>query len=229
MINKHMIHFTYKILHPNGKYYVGRHSTNNINDGYMGSGKWPRSIKDKSILKKEIILFYRDFDLLKDAERRLLQEHVGNPDCMNFNNNPIGFAYGDLNPAKSDKEKKRKSLLIGSLNPMYGKQHTVAASLKMSNSRLGKPTWNKGKSGIKTSNKGTPAWNKGLKTGHQSFTDKKHSLASIELMKAKHANREKIQCLHCNRTIDKPNYTRYHGDKCKSKHWHPPCQTLSIL
>lgn len=52
-----MLHYTYKISHPSGKYYLGKHSTENLEDGYMGSGIWPRSIKDKSILSKEILEF----------------------------------------------------------------------------------------------------------------------------------------------------------------------------
>jgi hypothetical protein len=36
-----MRHIIYKITNMvNGKYYVGRHSTTDINDGYMGSGIW---------------------------------------------------------------------------------------------------------------------------------------------------------------------------------------------
>lgn len=34
-----MIHYIYKITNViNGKGYIGKHSTNNINDGYFGSG-----------------------------------------------------------------------------------------------------------------------------------------------------------------------------------------------
>lgn len=212
-----MIHYTYKIVHKYGKYYVGRHSTTNIEDGYMGSGKWPRSIKDKSFLTKEIISYYTDSETLKEAERILLKEHIGKPNCMNFNDSPAGFASGDLNPARTAKEKKRKSLLKGPLNPMFNKKHSEEASAKMSKARSGKPTWNKGKKGVKTSNKGQVAWNKGVKTGHKSFEGKTHSLNSINKMKEKHANREKLACPHCSRIIDKPNYTRYHGDKCKFK------------
>jgi hypothetical protein len=42
-----MIHYTYMTVSDTGKYYVGRHSTSNLFDGYKGSGKWVRSIKKK--------------------------------------------------------------------------------------------------------------------------------------------------------------------------------------
>lgn len=210
-----MIHYIYKLVHTNGRYYIGRHSTKNLDDGYMGSGKWPRSIKNKQEISKEILSYHNSSQELLDAEKSLLAEHINKPLCMNFNNNSIGFSSGDLNPAKSEKERLRKSKQRGELNPMFGKTHTNEIKQKMSEYRKGKPTWNKGLTGIKTSDKGQIAWNKGIQTGYQSFTGKKHSSDSIQLMKKKHANREKLLCPHCSRTIDKPNYTRYHGDKCK--------------
>ena len=33
-----MFHFVYKTYSPSGFYYYGRHSTTNIDDGYLGSG-----------------------------------------------------------------------------------------------------------------------------------------------------------------------------------------------
>ena len=50
-----MQHFIYKTIHISGKYYIGRHSTKNINDGYLGSGRWVKSIKEKSNLSREIL------------------------------------------------------------------------------------------------------------------------------------------------------------------------------
>jgi hypothetical protein len=181
----------------------------------MGSGKWPRSIKDKQNLQKEILSYHNSTTELLEAEKSLLTKHVSKPSCMNFNNNSVGFASGELNPAKTEKEKLRKAKQVGELNPMFGKTHSDSAKLKMSEDRKGKPTWNKGLSGIKTSDKGQTAWNKGIHTGHQSFTGKSHTTETIQLMKEKHANRERLTCPHCSKTIDKPNYSRYHGDKCK--------------
>ena len=131
----------------------------------MGSGKWPRSIKNKQELHKEIIQFCDSAEILLVTEKSFLLEHIGKPLCMNFNNNPVGFASGELNPAKSDNEKRRKSMQTGERNSMFGKTHTDGAKLKMSEGRKGKPTWNKGLTGIKTSDKGQVAWNKGIHTG----------------------------------------------------------------
>lgn len=213
-----MIHYIYKIVHTNGKYYIGRHSTKNIDDGYMGSGKWPRSIKNKKELSKVILAYYDSSKELLEAEKSILAEHISNKMCMNFNNNPVGFASGDLNPARSKKERIRRSLAFkGSNNPMFNKVFTEEEKQRMSNNRKGKPTWNKGLKGIKTSDKGQNAWNKGIHTGYQSFIGKKHKEESILKMKEGHTKRAKLECPHCCKVIDKPNYTRYHGDKCRFK------------
>lgn len=98
-INKHMKHFIYKTTHKNGKYYIGRHSTDNVDDGYIGSGKWPRSIKDKSSLTREILEYADDIETLKILEGQYLASHYGNPDCMNMTLDPTGFDT-DNNPMK---------------------------------------------------------------------------------------------------------------------------------
>jgi len=102
MINNCMKHFIYKTTHVNGKYYIGRHSTNNLDDGYIGSGKWPRSIKDKTELSREILEFAPNSDALKIKEAEYLTEHYGNPNCMNLTIDPMGFNSDD-NPMKNPK------------------------------------------------------------------------------------------------------------------------------
>lgn len=94
-----MKHFIYKTTHVNGKYYIGRHSTENIDDGYMGSGRWPSSIKDRSTLTREILEYAPDPTALKILEGKYLAEHVGQPNCMNRSKDPIGFD-SENNPMK---------------------------------------------------------------------------------------------------------------------------------
>jgi len=97
-----MKHFIYKTTHKNGKYYVGRHSTTNIEDGYIGSGEWPLSIKDKSTLTREILEYANNEDELIQLEGKYLAEHYGKPNCMNRTNDPIGFSSTN-NPMKNPK------------------------------------------------------------------------------------------------------------------------------
>jgi len=56
-----MHHTIYRTSSKSGKYYIGRHSTNNVNDGYLGSGNWVKSIKnDGTFLCKEILCYAND-------------------------------------------------------------------------------------------------------------------------------------------------------------------------
>jgi hypothetical protein len=100
MLNNSMIyHFIYKTTHQNGKYYIGRHSTENLDDGYVGSGLWPKSIKDRKSLTREILEFVYDAETLKKREGEYLREHYGQPGCMNATPDPVGFDT-DNNPMK---------------------------------------------------------------------------------------------------------------------------------
>lgn len=97
MINKDMKHFIYKTTHTNGKYYIGRHSTDNLDDGYVGSGIWPRSIKDKTTLTREILEFVDDVETLILREDVYLKEHFGKQGCMNRTPDAVGFGKGKHN------------------------------------------------------------------------------------------------------------------------------------
>ena len=66
-------HYIYKITNLiNGKIYIGQHTTSNLDDGYMGSGKiLMRAIKKYGVenFRKEIQGFYEDIDELNYMER----------------------------------------------------------------------------------------------------------------------------------------------------------------
>lgn len=129
-----MYHFIYKTMNTSGKYYIGRHSTNNIDDGYFGSGKWIKSLKDKSNLKREIIEFC-DENTIKEREIYYLKENVGKQNCMNFNLNSVGFSHGALNPSKNvEIVKKRSEKIKGENNPSKKEENRkkISESLKKS-------------------------------------------------------------------------------------------------
>lgn len=82
-------HFIYKTTDTrNGKYYIGMHSTDNLNDGYVGSGNRIRKIKyryGKEILKLEILEFLPNRKLLSDREAEIVNsELLNNNMCMNL-------------------------------------------------------------------------------------------------------------------------------------------------
>lgn len=83
-------HYIYKITRNDGsgKYYIGMHSTDDLNDEYFGSGKLiTRAIKKygKELHSKEILEFLPSRQELKLRERELVNEEIMNdPLCMNL-------------------------------------------------------------------------------------------------------------------------------------------------
>ena len=90
-----MKHYTYKITNNiNGKYYYGVHSTDNLDDGYMGSGTLIIKAIDKYGVEnftKEILEF---FDTAREAYAReaelVTRKEVDNPMCYNIRGGGVG-------------------------------------------------------------------------------------------------------------------------------------------
>ena len=82
-------HYLYKTTNLiNNKYYYGIHSTNNLNDGYLGSGKKLRySIRKygKENFKREILYYFDNREELGKAEKNLItEEMLRDKMCMNI-------------------------------------------------------------------------------------------------------------------------------------------------
>ena len=82
-------HFIYKTTNLlSGKYYIGMHSTNDLNDGYMGSGKRLRySINKygKENHKVEIVEFFEDRKKLKKKKKEIVNlNEIAKEECMNL-------------------------------------------------------------------------------------------------------------------------------------------------
>lgn len=88
-VNPKKYHFIYKTTcMVNGKYYYGMHSTDDLNDGYVGSGTrlW-HSIKKhgRENFSIEILEFCVDRESLKQREAELItEEMLQDPMCMNL-------------------------------------------------------------------------------------------------------------------------------------------------
>lgn len=78
--NKYEYHYFYKITNLiNGKYYYGIHSTNNLDDGYMGSGTYlKRAYKKYGIenFNKEILRFFNTREELSKYEELIVNENL---------------------------------------------------------------------------------------------------------------------------------------------------------
>lgn len=94
---KTQYHIIYKTKHPNGKFYGGRHSTYDLDDGYLGSGLWVKEMKNRSVLTREIVGFASDFETLVEMEEQWLAENYDDPNCMNFSRSSLGWGSGEAN------------------------------------------------------------------------------------------------------------------------------------
>ena len=93
-------HFIYKTTNLiNGKYYIGMHSTNNLEDGYLGSGKkLRRSINKYGIenFKCEILEFLTDRDSLAKREKEIVNDELlKDTMCMNLKEGGSGGLCND--------------------------------------------------------------------------------------------------------------------------------------
>lgn len=230
-----MMHYIYKVCDQSGRYYVGRHSTNKQKDTYYGSGKWVRSLKDKTTLTKEIIETCETFEQLLEREKFYISENIGKDKCMNFNNSSVGFAVGEYNPANTQEEKRKRRLrVIGDNNPakrdevrkkiseknkgkqssFKDKKHTEETKEKIRRKAIGRKVSLETRKQLSSIRK-----RKYVETGEVpcSFTGKTHSEDSIKKIKEKALKRPKLLCSFCGRMIAINGYKKHHGDNCKHK------------
>jgi hypothetical protein len=130
---EHQHHYIYKTTcNVTGKYYIGMHSTSNLEDGYIGSGRrlW-LSIKKhgKENHSIEILEWLPDRLSLKLREKEIVNENMlSDPSCMNL---AIGGGGGKI----SDLQQRNRSIAGGKgfgnklkNDPLFLAKHIVRVS-----------------------------------------------------------------------------------------------------
>ena len=116
-------HFIYKTTNLfNDKYYVGMHSTNNLKDGYLGSGKRLRySIRKYGVenFKLDILEWFDSRKLLVEREIQLVNEDLLKDEmCLNL---CLGGQGGFISTDGYKKGAKRMNEIIW-INPEFRKR-----------------------------------------------------------------------------------------------------------
>ena len=118
------------------KFYFGQHTTNNLDDGYKGSGVKLRSYykKHPNDYIKEIISFHNTDEELNKAEYEIIHPWLNNKMCLNL-------MEGGGNNGKPSEETKRK---ISEAHKGISHSTSEETKKKLSEIMKGKNNWIKG-------------------------------------------------------------------------------------
>lgn len=211
-----MYYYIYEIINKvNGKIYIGVHKTNNLDDGYMGSGKLITSAISKHGIEnfhKTILEFFETYEDALAKEKEIVDdEFLMREDTYNIRRGGSGgFDYINKNGLNYLQNNPK----FGPENNFYGKKHTHETKSilaeKTRQNKAGVPLTDEHKnniskalvgivfteerrSNISNSKKGKPAHNKGVPA-------------------------ERWICPHCAKEGGGlSNKNRYHFDNCKEK------------
>jgi hypothetical protein len=161
---EHKFHYIYKITNTkNGNYYIGMHSTSNLEDGYMGGGIRIRNSIRKHGLEvhtKEILEFLDNRKSLSEREKEIVNESLlQDLKCLNLALGGNGGA-GILTKEQLSRGGKESTKILWA-NPEFRKAHSKRASESI-------------KEYMRTGKKNPLDW-----------TGRKHSEETIILMKEK--------------------------------------------
>ena len=146
-----------KITHrPTGKFYIGRHQTSDLNDGYMGSGSYIRAALQKyppdQFNKEYLYIFYDPYYMYLYEEAIVTEKFCARDDTYNIAPGGFGGGFQYINDnglntydGKSDLDKSKLVLAREKLKHLRKDQpwsdrysKSMSESLKGNQSFLGK-------------------------------------------------------------------------------------------
>jgi hypothetical protein len=181
-----------------GKQYIGDHSTNKLNDGYLGSGIYlKRAVKEygkENFKREELEFFDTKLDAINSQEKYIQQFNTLVPSGYNIS---AKGGYGIPGSFLSEESKKR----IGEKNSknLKGRKQTPEFIEKRACSNRGQFRSQETCDNISNALQG-------------------HGFSSLTIDKIKNTLKsKKIICEHCGKELPYRNYYQWHGDKCKFK------------
>lgn len=220
-------YFTYKTTNIiNGKYYIGVHSTTDLTDGYLGSGKaLIRAIEKygKSNFSREILSFHNSKEEAYAMEAILVTIDVVHlSECYNMKVGGFG-GWDHIQPRNHSEATKAKISKANKGKRRVGWNHTQETKDKIAASKANMSTESHqrlrdAKTGQNNPNfgKSTPLHvRKKISDAHKGTKATQQVKDKLSAMRKEQAKIKK-ECPHCQRMFDSLNYTRWHGDNCKS-------------
>lgn len=115
-----MFYTIYKVTNQiNGKFYIGSHKTKDLDDGYMGSGKYLKYAQEKygiENFKKEVLFVFETAEEMYAKEAEIVnEEFLATENTYNLKVGGFGgFDYINSNPDAFLTEKRLNSLMTNS-------------------------------------------------------------------------------------------------------------------
>jgi len=194
----------------NGKIYRGAHSTDRVDDGYLGSGDLlKKAIKKygKDSFTRKVLKFCKDNDDMYMWEAYFVPKtFVGNDMSYNLKVGGEGGACeGEKNPFYGKSHSDETKRIISESN--RGRKPTESHIQKMRDLHTGVPRSKDVKDKISKANSGERNGMYGNNHSKQTRLKMSESRKGVP--------QRKIECPHCNQIGGIPGMKRYHFDNCK--------------
>lgn len=148
----------------NYKFYIGKHSTNDLDDEYMGSGRLiNHAIKKygRENFSKQILCFCDTVEDALKVEEFLVTEYlVSRDDCYNLNTGGIGGSIKGRKYSEDARQKMAEKMRKYATGRHFSMSDETKEKIRISN--VGQKRSDITKSKISAANKGKIPWNKGL-------------------------------------------------------------------